>query len=156
MNKGQLEFPRHLINFQNLELLSTKKSKESQLEFKFRTPNSWKRVNLNNGQHEFPIHDIQSLFKIWNSYPQNLNLNLKGGQLKQWSTWISNSWHSINFSNLELLSTKIKIWIWAWTSILRIPIRKWRARFLREFKVFYITESQPQCLINFQNLVRLG
>ena len=35
-------------------------------------------------------------------------------QLKQWSTWISNS---INFSNLELLSTKIKIWIWFWKRV---------------------------------------
>ena len=31
---------------------------------------------------------------------------------KQWSTWISNS---INFSNLQLLSTTNKIWTWTWT-----------------------------------------
>ena len=80
--KSKFEFERgstwisnswHLINFSNLHLLST--------ENKFWT---WKRVNLNNGQLEFPIHDIQSIFKIWNSYPQkqNLNLNLKEGQLE--------------------------------------------------------------------------
>ena len=53
---------------------------------------TWKRVNL----------IFQSIFKIWNSYPQNLNLSLKEGQLK----------YPINFQNLEVLSTKNKIWTW--------------------------------------------
>ena len=81
---------------------------------------TWKRVNLN----------FQSIFKIWNSYPQNLNLNLEEGQLE----------FPINCQNLELLSTKFefelargstwisnqflrigtpthKIWIWTWKRV---------------------------------------
>ena len=143
------------------------------MNFQFKTFNQFFKFGI-------PIHN-----------KQNLNLNLEEGQLERGTTWIFNSLeHSINFQNLELLSTKNKIWIWTWNSNFQfmkfsinqfskfgtpihknqnlnlslnlnfnssgIPIRKWRARFLRGFKVFYITESQPQYLINFQNLVRLG
>ena len=74
--------------------------------------------------------DFQSIFKIWNSYPQSLNLNLEEGQLE----------FPINCQNLELLSTKFefelargstwisnqflrigtpthKIWIWTWKRV---------------------------------------
>jgi hypothetical protein len=34
-------------------------------------------LNLEEGQLEFPIHDIQSIFKIWNSYPQKSKYELE-------------------------------------------------------------------------------
>ena len=67
------------------------------MNFQFKTFNQFFKF-------ETPIHN-----------KQNLNLNLEEGQLERGTTWIFNSWHSINFQNLELLSTKNKIWIWTWT-----------------------------------------
>ena len=34
-------------------------------------------LNLKEGQLEFQIHDIQSIFQIWNSYPQKTKLEFE-------------------------------------------------------------------------------
>ena len=81
------------INFQNLELLSTKNTtinlfqfmtfnqfpkcgtpihKKQNLNLKFGTPIQKER----NGQL-VPIHDIQSISKIWDSYPQKTKFELE-------------------------------------------------------------------------------
>ena len=60
----------HSINFQNLELLSTKITNLN--------------LNLEEGQPKQFGTPIQNQINL------NLNLNLKEGQPKQWSTWISN------------------------------------------------------------------
>ena len=54
------------------------------------------------------MFDLQSIFRLLNSYPQNLNLNLEECQLKQWS--IFNQF-------LEFWTPIHKIWIWTWKRV---------------------------------------